>query len=64
MRPHRRGMCGVCEGGSIPLGMVELTHGSSAVSCLGDTKIDHRGRRVSAATVEAPVHDERDIECR
>ena len=54
----------MCEDGLIPSGMVELTHGSSAVSCLGDTKIDHRGRRVSAATVEAPVHDERDIECR
>ena len=39
MRPHTRGMRGMCEGGLIPSDMVGLTHGSSAVSCVVDTKL-------------------------
>jgi hypothetical protein len=39
MRPHTRGMRGMCEGGLIPSGIVELTHVSSAASCLVDTKL-------------------------
>ena len=62
--PFHLRCCGTLGDGSMPLGMGENTCGSSAVLRLVDTKIDRRGRCVSADTVDAPADDKRDIEHR
>ena len=64
MRPHTRGMCGMCEGGSIHSGMAELTRGSSAISCIVDTKIDRRASIEYTDVVEALVDDNQTFQLR